>query len=535
MKIKLLFFLLLTFLITGCEREQELLLPDSVLNILQYDGNPIVQEPKGNVELDIVTQSLAGVDRIEVIVEDEVVETISPESDFFTYNYTYIYRVNENANMGDQFSIQFKMTDKNGRTVVSPRVIILVDQPFYITEYEQGGNTFQRVKGRINRDVTFTKDYKWLIDSVVSVTDGASLTVEAGTEVYFRTFSDATRTSRLVIARESHIHANGTRENPIVFTSDKVLGGNPARGDWGGVSIFGAAPTNAGMNVLLDGFRYGGSANGDNSGTLRFVRVEYSGKDGFHSLGLYGVGSGTRVEYFESYESRNNVMRLRGGRVSLKYIAGIQHGGYGIWIDEGWQGNGQFWLFQTNIAATLIPVNFWNQARSIELRNDESMFDRQPQTTFRISNVTLIGNGFEEGNNNFGTRRGVRIRRGAQGFLHNTIVTEFPNDAVRVEDLPIESLGVTTVIDNMHVYQNNVNWEQEAKDIFFESGEYNLKETAIDGVTRTQFVGTAPSPYNPTVMGTWFTSASYIGAVDRDNDWTKGGSWFKNSDGTIRE
>jgi len=525
--------LFLIALVAGCEREQELQLPDSTLSVVQYDGNPIVQEPRGDVELDIVAQSLAGIDWIEVLVEGAVVETISPDSDLFTYIYTFVYRVSENASMGDQVGIQFRMIDKEGRVVESDRVVIRVDMPFTITEFTQGGNSFQRVKGRINRDITFTNDQKWLIDSVVSVTDEAILTVEKGTTVYFRTFNDASRTSRLVIARESRIIADGTRDEPIVFTSDKVLGGSPARGDWGGVSLFGAASTNAGSNVLLDGFRYGGSANADNSGVLRFVRVEYAGKGGFHSLGLYGVGSGTRVEYFESYESYNNALRLRGGRVSLRYIAGIQHGGYGIWADEGWQGNGQFWLFQTNIAATLIPVNYWNQARSIELRNDDTMFERQPQTTFRISNVTLIGNGYEEGTD-LGTRRGVRIRRGAQGLLHNAIVTEFPNDAVRVEDLPIESLGVTTVIDNMHVYNNFANWEQEAKDVFFESGEYNLQETAVDGVTKTDFVGTAPSPYNPTAMGSWFASAPYIGAVDPGKDWTRGGNWFKNGDGTIR-
>lgn len=534
MKIKLYLLLFLLFLIAGCEREQTLPLPESTLEVVQYDGNPIIQEPRGDVELDIVAQSLSGIDRVEVLVDGEVVETASPTTDLFTYNYMYVYRVSENAQMGDEITILFRMTDKDGRIIESDNVIIRVDQPFVISEFVQGAHTFNRVKGRINRDVTFTKDRMWLVDSLVSVTDGRTLTIEAGATVYFRTSNDAGRTSRLVIARDSRIVANGTREEPVVFTSDRVLTGNAARGDWGGISLFGGAPTNAGGNVLLDGFRYGGSSNADNSGVLRFARVEYSGKDGFHSLGLYGVGSGTRVEYVESYESYNNALRIRGGRVSLKYFAGIQHGGYGVWADEGWQGNGQFWVFQTDIAATLIPVNYWNQARSIELRNDESLFEKQPRTTFRISNVTLIGNGFEE-DVDFGTRRGVRIRRGAQGFLHNTIVTEFPNDAVRVEDLPTESLGVSTIIDNMHVFRNLTNWGQEAEDVFFESGDYNLLEMPVEGISRTSFLGTAPSPFNPSSMGSWFSSAPYIGAVDPSNDWTKGGAWFKNMDGSLRE
>ncbi len=535
MKIKLLSFLLITvFVFAACEREQELLLPDSTISVLNYDGSPMIREPLDQLELDITTQSLAGVEKVEVLVNGSVVDTAQPENEVFTYNYSYAYRISETAQLGDEIHITFRMTDKDGRTVTSAPVTIRIDQPFYITDFTQGSNTFKRVNGRVNKDITFTKDQKWLIDSVVSVDGGATLTIEPGTTVYFRTYSNADRLSRLAIARGSKIMAEGTRAEPIVFTSDKVLTNNAVRSDWGGLSLFGAAATNAGSTVLLDGLRYGGSANADNSGVLRYVRVEYSGKGGFHSLGLYGVGSGTRVEYFQSYESYNNALRLRGGRVSLKYIAGIQHGGYGIWADEGWQGNGQFWIFQTNIKATLIPVNYWNQARSVEFRNDETLFDKQPQTTFRVSNVTLIGNGYADGTD-YGTRRGVRIRRGAQGFMHNTIITEFPSDAMRVEDLPVETLGVNTIIANMHAYNNFLNWEQEAKDVFFESGNYNLNETPVQGVTKTNFVGNTPSPYNPTAMGGWFSSAPYIGAVNPENDWTKGGSWFKNMDGSIRQ
>lgn len=98
--------------------------------------------------------------------------------------------------------------------------------------------------------------------------------------------------------------------------------------------------------------------------------------------------------------------------------------------------------------------------------------------------------------------------------MYNAIITEFPSDAVRVEDLPIESLGQTTIINHMHSYHNFANWEQEAKDVFFESGHYNLRETAVPGVNRENFVGTTASPYNP-AMGSWFNDAPFIGAVPR--------------------
>ncbi|MDO5650068.1 MAG: hypothetical protein Q4G11_05635 [Gallicola sp.] len=426
------------------------------------------------------------------------------------------------------------MTDKAGKSVTSRPVSVLVNQPYSIEEINLYSTVLQRVKGRVTKDVTFTSDKKWLIDSIVSIEEGATLTIEPGTTVYFRTFSSAAVVSLLSVQRGAKIFADGqSRNTPIVFTSDKTLQGGGQRGDWGGLMIHGNAASNVGTTVLRDGFRYGGSNNTENSGIIRYVRIEYSGKSSFHALSLFGVGSGTTVQYVQGYESYNNAFRVRGGRVSLKYIAGIQHGGYGIWADEGWQGNGQFWLFQTGIAATILPVNYWNQARSIEFRNDDSFFDKAPRTTFRLSNITLIGNGYQSGINN-GTRRGIRVRTGSTGTIQNAIITEFPDDAVRVEDLPTTSYGTSMLISNFYSYNNLNNYADDAKDIFLASGNYNLHETAVSGVTKENFTGVTATSFNPASFSTWFTSAPYAGAVDPANDWTAGGSWFKDKNGNYR-
>lgn len=518
--------------ITACEREKQIDLPDATIVIENYDGSTIVQEPNGKIELLVTAQSPAGIKKVEVLVGTEVVNAIEPEN-IFTYNYDFQYVIPQTANLGDKISIIFRIEDKEGRVVSSPTVTVQIAQPFEIKEFAIGGNTFQKISGRINSNVTLTANTKWLIDGVVSVDEGATLTIEAGTTVYFRTFAN-TNYSQLVILRGGKLWASGTRNEPIVFTSDKTLTGTASPSDWAGITINGAAPTNAGSSALSGGFRYGGTNVNDNSGVLRFVRIEHTGKSSFHALQLNGVGSGTTLEYIQSFNSYNNAFRLRGGRVSLRYIAGLQHGGYGIWADEGWQGNGQFWLFQTNIKATITPVNYWNQARTIEFRNDDSFFNKQPRTTFKVSNVTLIGNGYTA-NTSDGTRRGVRIRRGAEGLFYNAIITEFPSDGVRVEDLPTETLGVNTIIGHIHSYNNFLNWEQEAKTFFFEGGQYHLYETPITGISKSDFVGVTTSTFNPSAMGSWFESAPYIGAVSPSNDWTMGGTWFKNSDGSIRQ
>ncbi|MGC4234993.1 MAG: hypothetical protein QM594_18620 [Niabella sp.] len=520
-----------TLLLVACEREKDLELPDSTVEVLNYDGSPIIQEPNGAVTIDITAQSVAGIENIEVLINGAVVETVTPGSSL-SYHYTYTYTIPGNASLGTVYDIVFRVNDRQGRVKESKVVKVSVNEPYTIDEFSFEGTAYQRVKGRVNKNLTLTKDKKWLMDSIVVVDEGATLTIQPGTTVYFRTFT-GTVSSMLSINRGSKMVAVGTRTEPIVFTSSKTNENAAAIGDWGGILVHGEAPSNVGTSVLYGGFRYGGNKPADNSGSLKYIRIEYSGKNDMHGMQLFGVGSATSVEYVQVFKCYNNAFRIRGGRVSLRYIAGIEHGGYGIWADEGWQGNGQFWLFQTGIKATLLPVNYWNQARSIEFRNNDAIFDKQPRTTFKVSNVTLIGNGYQSGTDN-GTRRGVRIRTGSQGFLYNAIVTQFPGDGVRVEDLPISDLGVNTIINHIHSYNNQANWEQDAKSFFFEGGQYNLKETAIPGISVGSFDAVASTSYNPSSMGSWFVSAPYIGAVNPAADWTKGGVWFKDKDGLFR-
>lgn len=80
MKFRLLIIIALAlFIASGCEREQELVLPDATISVLNYDGSPIIQEPNGEVAIDVTSQSLAGVDKVEVLVDGSLVETVHPD------------------------------------------------------------------------------------------------------------------------------------------------------------------------------------------------------------------------------------------------------------------------------------------------------------------------------------------------------------------------------------------------------------------------------------------------------------------------
>ncbi len=527
------YLLLTTFVWISCEREKTFELSGPSLLVL-FSGPPeIVQEPGNDVFLDFELQAASGLTEFRVLKDGAPYETIVYDGKI-SAAYTFEYTVPGDQEVGTENVFTFELYDTDNRKA-DYELKIIVRRTFSETVETVNGTEVRVVKGRVNSDYTFQSALTYVVDSTFSIENNSVLSIEAGSSVYFRTSPDPNRVSRIIVTRGARINAQGTATDPIVFTSENVLRGEtPTSTDWGGITLYGHAPTNQGATIIDGGYRYGGNQPNDNSGTLRYVRIEYAGKNGLHALNMGGVGSNTRVEYVQVYKNENTAFRMRGGRVNLKYIGAIGHGGYGVWAEHGWQGNGQFWIFQTDRQATLVPVNFWNQARSLEFRNDEGNFELTPRTQFRIANLTLIGNGYQP-DLNTGTRRGIRIRRGALGNIQNVLVTEFPDDAVRVEDLPISSLGNEMMMDNLRSFNNRVNFSQEAESFFFESGNYNISETSTSGVSLTNFVGSEASGFNPSSLGAFFSPAAFIGAVESvGNDWTVTGAWFKNLDGTIR-
>ena len=360
----------------------------------------------------------------------------------------------------------------------------------------------------------------------------SNLTIEAGTTIFMRSFTDQ-QVSSLAITQGSKLIAPGTKDAPIVFTSDRTLIDAATGEDWGGIYLYGKSSTNQGATVFQEGFIYGGAVDNDNSGSLRYVRIEHAGKQGIDALNFLGVGSATQLSFIQIFKCGDNGIRFKGGTADIKNIVVTDHAAYGLWAEHGWRGRGQFWVFQTSIAATIIPVNFKNQARSVELRNDRNNFLLSPATYTQLSNITMIGNGSTDAD---GTRRGIRVRRGAMGVIHNIIATNFPDDAVRVEDVAQDKLeDGTMVLGNARSFTNKTNYEEQAEIYFLPRSEFNLSEEPVPGITPDNYVGSAPSSFNPNSLDSWFVSAPYIGAImNAASDWTADGTWCKNADGTIR-
>ena len=153
--------------------------------------------------------------------------------------------------------------------------------PIVITESitDNGGGT---------GTVTWTKDKTYIIEGFVFVNEGQTLTIEPGTVVYGRT-GQGENASALIVARDGKIIAEGTPDEPIIFTveGDDLLGSVPvnAKGLWGGLIILGRAKLNTpsgeanieGIPLSEDRGIYGGLLDDDDSGILRYVSIRHGG------------------------------------------------------------------------------------------------------------------------------------------------------------------------------------------------------------------------------------------------------------------
>ena len=515
----------------SCEQEENLFeRPAPEINSL-VEVTVFKQEVGLPVDVSVELRAINGLDQLVVRKDGELFDQVQYPEDQLIASYTLDYEV-ENVPDGTLIVFDFIITDQRGEESEVFSFTVEVGPPFTIESGTRFNTEVQIIKGRINRNITLSASNTYLMDSIVSVEGNRTLTIEAGTTILMKTF-EGTVDSRLSITQGSRIIAGGTKDAPIVFTSDLTLNGTEDRGDWSGIFIYGRAPTNQGATVFEEGFLYGGTQENDNSGSLKYVRIEYAGKNDDDGIHFFGVGAGTQLSYIQVFRSEDNAFRFKGGTADLKYIVGVDHAAYGIWAEHGWRGRGQFWVFQTTIAATNVPVTYNNQARSVELRNDPNDFLLQPATYTQIANITAIGNG---NTTEFGTRRGLRVRRGAMGIIQNVIITNFPDDGVRVENVPQENLDDGTMtLANVRSFSNRENYDEQAEDFFLPMPEFNVTEESVPGITPENFVGSVPSDFDPASLGSWFTSAPYIGAIENEaGDWTADGTWCKNPDGTIR-
>lgn len=324
--------------------------------------------------------------------------------------------------------------------------IIEDNKTFIISEVVIEGQTYNKLEGAINENLELTPDKKWLLSGGVFVENGYSLYITNGQTIY----ADPNITTFLSIKQGGKIFAEGTQNNPIVFTP---LKSNPTFGDWGGIVINGFASLNTGLTAEGEGGTgiYGGTNDADNSGVLKYVRVEYAGKilgtdNELNGFSFNGVGSGTIVEYIQAYKGSDDGIEFFGGTVNVRYAVSTENQDDSFDWTHGWRGKGQYWFVQQGVNGG---------DRGIEADNNADDNTLNPFSNPTLSHLTL--NGVDDGD---GLNEGMRLREGTKGKIYNSIVTGFPKYGVRVtEQQTLDNVATgELLIANTDVVNNGTNY-----------------------------------------------------------------------------
>jgi len=283
------------------------------------------------------------------------------------------------------------------------------------------------VSGSITTNTTWTADKIYRLNSFVRVQDGATLTIEAGTVIYGDTESKGT----LIIQKGGKIQAVGTASNPIIFTSEKAPGFRQP-GDWGGVVICGKATNNvAGGEAELEGGYgafHGGNDDSDNSGTLKYVQINFAGipinpNEEVNSLTMGSVGSGTTIEYVQCAYGLDDAFEWFGGTVNCNNLVAYRCLDDDLDVDLGYHGNVQY-------ALCIRDKSLADQSGSngFEVDNDGAGSTNTPFTAATFSNVTVIGAKKDRGTTvSLQFQNAAQLRRNNKLKIHNSFMTGYPN------------------------------------------------------------------------------------------------------------
>ncbi len=388
--------------------------------------------------------------------------------------------------------------------------------------------------------ILISTDTTWDTDQTLSgqyyVLPGVTLTIEPGVTVSFEyhnndidavgaiitlpadysNFDTAQPSGRLV--------AEGTANNPIVFTSARAT---KQPGDWGGIVLAGEGINNieggkGEVEGLPDAIQYGGNNNADDSGILKYVRIEYVGfsfveGSELNGLSLYSVGSGTTLEYIQIYKSTDDGFEWFGGNVNAKYLISAFNDDDSFDMDEGWNGKGQYWLAVQTAGA---DNGFESDGRKT--------LGSGTATSPILYNVTLVGLKQDGSSKDAEDKNyGMRLREEFEGTLENFVITDFDGVSFKIEEDTRSNFPTSLSIANTIVF-NNSGFASAA-----DSADFGAVTTEVTpGYTNAESfdfsVAQAVIGATPPNDGFFNSTATHIGAFGTTN-WADG-AWVRWTD-----
>jgi len=284
--------------------------------------------------------------------------------------------------------------------------------------------------GNITATTTLTSDKEWTLKGYVYVTDGAKLIIQPGTIIK----SDISEKGALCIERGAQIVAEGTATKPIIFTSGRPAG-ERTPGDWGGIVILGRAKTNRTSEPTIEGGigrAFGGTNDLDNSGILKYVRIEYAGiaampNSEINALTLGGVGSGTTIENVQTIYANDDAFEFFGGTVNAKnlYAYGTADDDYDF--DFGYRGK------VSNSISKRDPqfVDNGDAGNGVECDNDGTGSTAEPFTHPILDGIILIGPNDATALTNHNLA--MRWRRATQFEVYNSTIIGYMKGGFSME------------------------------------------------------------------------------------------------------
>ncbi len=351
----------------------------------------------------------------------------------------------------------------NGIVTGSPATVASNATATVTVTYALAPSPIATISGSIGANRRLTADTSYVLRGFVYVNSGATLTIDAGTRIV----GDSTALgSALFVLRGAQINAQGTAAAPIVFTSQRAVG-NRSPGDWGGLVIVGNGRANRTGNVIVEGSNgsvvganpagviyTGGTNDADNSGTLRYVRVEFGGyatltDAELNSFTFAAVGSGTTVEYVQALAGLDDNFEWFGGAVNGRYLVSYESGDDHFDGSEGYRGLNQFMIgLQTTYltprpgagAVSADPQGFEidgcngggcvapSGANAQSAGRDDGLYNMNVFANFTMigtpPGVTVPGSGGV----------GAVFRRGTGGYYINGVMARWPRGAISLRD-----------------------------------------------------------------------------------------------------
>lgn len=327
------------------------------------------------------------------------------------------------------------------------------------TNFDPENTTYATPTTTVSTDITSNTTWSGVIklENKVYVKNGATLTIEPGTVIR----GDKNSQGSLIITRGSKINAAGTASQPIIFTSNESVG-NRAEGDWGGLVILGNAVNNQPGGVAnIEGIapttdtEFGGTDDTDNSGVLKFIRIEFAGialqpNKEINGITFGSVGSTTVVDHIQVSFSGDDSFEWFGGTVDAKYLVSYRGLDDDFDTDYGFRGRVQFGLIirDSNISDAAGDSN------AFESDNDANGSTATPKTAPIFSNITIVGalgNGSVTLPAGEKFEKSFRLRRNTATSVFNSITTGWEKGL---------SLEGTAVEDNVTagdlVFANNI-------------------------------------------------------------------------------